>query len=103
MLSDLCRVDWDLLYKLENVNTTWKFISDNLRKNFKKHAPKIEKRVKGRLCPWTINEVADCLNKRDQLLCKEQKSGRQEYWKIYKKKRNGCTKMIQKAKGDYDK
>ena len=32
MLSDLRRVDWDLLYKLENVNTAWKFISDNLRK-----------------------------------------------------------------------
>ena len=103
MLSDLCRVDWNLLYKLENVKTTWKFISDNLRKNFNKHAPKIEKRVKGRLSPWITNEIADCMNKRNQLLNKAQKSGRQEHWKIYKKRHNGCTKMIQKAKGDYHK
>ena len=46
MLSDFLRVGWDLLYKLENVNTAWEFIGDNLGKNFNKHAPKIEKRVK---------------------------------------------------------
>ena len=103
MLSDLRRVDWDLLYKLENVNTAWKFISDNLRKFFNKHAPKIEKRVKGRPCPWITNEFADCMNKRDQLLRKAEKSGRQEHWKIYKKKRNRCTKMVRKAKRDYHK
>ena len=43
------------------------------------------------------------MNKRDQLLHKAQKSGRHEHWKIYKKKCNGYTKMIQKAKGDYHK
>ena len=46
MLSDLGRVDWDLLYKQDNVNTTWKFISNNLRKIFEKFLRSIHQKLK---------------------------------------------------------
>ena len=58
---------------------------------------KLKRRVKGRPCPWIINEIADCMNKSVQLPRKVEKSGRQEHCKIYKKKRNGCTKIIRKV------
>ena len=46
MLSDLGRVDWDLLYKQDNVNTAWKFISNNLRKIFEKFLRSIHQKFK---------------------------------------------------------
>ena len=46
MLSDLGRVDWDLLYKQDNVNTAWKFISNNLRKIFEKFLRSIHQKLK---------------------------------------------------------
>ena len=58
MLSGLRTGDCDLLYKLENVNTAWKFITDNLRKKFNKHAPKIEKKSKRKTVP--LDNKWDC-------------------------------------------
>ena len=61
---------------------------------------KLKRRVKGRPCPWITNEIAECMNKSVQLPGKVEKSRRQEHCKIYKKKRNGCTKIIRNTKGD---
>jgi hypothetical protein len=68
MLSDLNKIDWNFVYQLDNVNTIWRYISDNLRNVFDKHAHEIEKRVKGRPYPWINNKLSDCLNKCDQIL-----------------------------------
>ena len=47
---------------------------------FEKHAPPIEKRVKGRPCPWMNNELKTTLNRRDVLLRRARKTNEDADW-----------------------
>ena len=47
---------WEPLYSMTDVNQAWHFIKSILVSTFTKHAPIIDKKVKGRICPWLTDE-----------------------------------------------
>ena len=78
LVSDLRAQPWDTLYETENVNLALLYFKDIVLGVFNKHAPMIDKRVKGIFCPWLTPEIHDLMNSRDKVLRKARKTGRAE-------------------------
>ena len=69
---------------------------------FDKHAPRIMKKVRGKLAPWLTDDVKKLMNERDKLLRKSRKSPHTELYKAeYKQKRNAVNIAIRRAKVSY--
>ena len=60
--------------KMKNVNDAWNHIKNILLEVFQKHAPIINKRVRGKPCPWLTNDLKSKMNTRDKLLRKMRKT-----------------------------
>ncbi len=68
---------------------------------FDHHAPIIEKRIRGKSCPWLSRDIKKLMNDRDQLLRKARKTNSQADWISYKQMRNYCTGQVRRAKANY--
>ena len=101
LCSDISEIDWNPVYDSTDVNLAVSYFNSELRKSFDKHAPLIEKRVKGRECKWLNAEIKNEMNTRDQFHRKAQKSGKDSDWFAYKKQRNKCNNLTKKAKANY--
>ena len=100
--SDVQNIDWEPIYQnTSDVNSAVSYLTENLQRIFDKHAPLIEKRVKGRPCQWINDDIKAQMNSRDQLHRKAKKSKSTEDWNAYKRKRNACTNEVKKAKSTY--
>lgn len=99
--EDISSTNFSPMYKMSDVNDTWRFLKNILIKKFNKHAPIITKRVKGSLCPWLTLDIKSVMNNRDKLLRKFRKSKSNQDWVAYKHLRNTCTNLIRRAKSDY--
>ena len=64
--SDVRNYDWQPLYDMNNVNLMWLYMKNALLDIFEKHAPIVEKRVKGRFYPWLSTEIHQLMNDRDK-------------------------------------
>lgn len=73
-----------------------------LNETFTKHAPFINKRVKGRPCPWLDNNTKSELNNRDKALRKARRSKDDNDWQVYKTLRNHCNNLLRYAKSKYN-
>lgn len=103
MNDDFSRVNWLPVLTARNVNDAVNIFNDIVRNIFDKHAPFINKRVKGRPCPWLDNNLKQKQNHRDRVLRKARKSGKQDDWNSYKKLRNNCNNLLKKTKAQYHK
>ena len=69
---------------------------------FDKHAPRLMKKVKGKLAPWLTDDVKKLMNERDKLLRKARKSPDAEFYKAeYRQKQNAVNIAICRAKASY--
>ena len=68
---------------------------------FNKHAPTIQKNVKGRPCKWLTRELKMEMNNRDRQLRKARKSNSENNWSSYERLRNRCNTLIRKGKSSY--
>ena len=103
MSAELRNHDWNPIYAINEVNTAWKYLKDVLLKTFDKHAPIVQRRVKGQFCPWLNSEIYQFMNDRDKALRKARKTKSTADWKYYRKLRNECTTTIRIAKSIYSK
>ncbi|XP_057299399.1 uncharacterized protein LOC130630019 [Hydractinia symbiolongicarpus] len=101
--EDLRSRDWSRLYMMTNVNAAWLYFKQILFLILDKHAPTIEKRVKGKRCPWLPNDIKKDMNTRDQLLRKARKSNKGSDWSAYKTLKNRCNNRIKYARQKYHK
>ena len=76
MVSEMKNQNWNELYQSYDVESAWTIIKTILTRVFNNHAPLIEKRVKGRHCPWLSNELRSYMNERDKAQRKAKKSKR---------------------------
>ena len=90
LLNDVSKIDWQPLYEIDNVSTALDYFTNSLRYIFDIHAPIIQKRVKGKGCPWMTTELKSLMNDRDKLLRKARKSKHDVDWNQYKRLRNLC-------------
>ena len=103
MNHDFERVNWFPVLTAPDVNIALNIFNGIVKDIFDKHAPIINKRVKGRPCPWIDNELKQNMDRRDKVLRKARKSNTESDWKTYKTLRNLCNNMQRKAKGAYRK
>ena len=104
--SDLDDVDWEQLCNSTrnnmSVNELWSNFKDNFVAVADLHAPLMEKRVRGKACPWLTGEIKKDIRQRNYLLRKAKRSNTTEDWLIYKSHRNRVLKSIKTAKSRYN-
>ena len=98
---DLGNADWEPVYNASNVNQCAAAFNDILETAFNQHAPVINKKIKGRPCPWLNPTLKAKMNDRDKLMRKAKKSGNVEDWLAYKQSRNRCNNSMKKAKANF--
>ena len=76
-------------------------MNDILEKHLNDIAPVINKRVKGRPCPWLNDDVKKQMNAPDKIYRKGIKSKNEEDWKQDKLFRNKCNNALLYAKNKY--
>lgn len=96
-------VNWLPVLTAPDVNIALNIFNVIVKGIFDRHAPIIEKRIKGRPCPWIDQELKAIMNRRDRLHRKAKESKSEDDWKAYKELRNRCNNMQRKAKGAYHK
>lgn len=99
--KELDEHDWEPLYSANNVNTCWSYLKDALASKIDRHAPKIQKRIKGQFCPWLSPALKTLMNTRDKLQRKARKSKSDLDWSNYKTLRNKCNNKIKRARNTY--
>ena len=100
--NDVRNVDWTPVHEnTNNVNAAVFYLTNSLKTLFDKHAPFIEKRVKGKPCNWMDDNIKKEINKRDKLLRSARGKKSDNSWNEYKRQRNKCTSLIRNAKSKY--
>ena len=100
---DLEHTDWDPVYNASTVNQCVDAFNNILETAFDNHAPTINKKIKGRLCPWLNPNLKAKMNDRDKLMRKAKKSSKDEDWLAYKQSRNRCNNLLRNAKANFHK
>ena len=100
---DLCKIDWNPLYRITDVNKALNLFVLNVKSLFDIHAPLLEKRVKGNPSEWLNVELKEEMNTRDKVKRKARKTKSEEDWRLYKYWRNKCNNKLKKAKCEYHK
>ena len=100
--EDLRNQSWYPVLKSRDVNEAWMKIRHIVLEIFDKHAPRILKKVKGKLAPWLTDDIKKLLNEIDKLLPKARKCQDAELYKTkYKQRRNAVDIAIRRAKASY--
>ena len=71
-----------------------------MRAVFNRHAPIVEKKLKGKPCPWITQETKRTMNRRE-LNRKAKKQNKLEDWKFYKRLRNRVNNETKQNKATY--
>ena len=74
MNRDFSNVDWQPILNETDINLSLSLFNETLTEIFNRHAKIIEKKVKGRKCPWIGNDIEKLMNERDQVLRKARKT-----------------------------
>ena len=82
------------MVKIQETNTAWNLFKEYLSTTIEKFAPLKERTVRGRDCPWLNQKLKKEIRERDFLLAKCKKSGSENNWSAYQRKRNAVTKML---------
>ena len=101
--NELNSVDWSAVCKISNVNLAWQRMKEILTTIFDKHAPRVEKKVKGKPSPWLTDEIKSTMNERNKLLRRYRKYKKEIDFTEYKVKRNQVNILIRKEKSSYHK
>ena len=94
---------WVTYYSFKEPNSAWIYLKSILTHLFDKHAPQIEKKVKGHYCPWLTPGIKKLMNERDMQLRKARRTNKESDWSDYKRRKNACTNAIRSAKNRYHK
>ena len=89
------------VYDATDVGLAVQYFTCSLQLVFKTHAPYIEKRAKGGLCPRLDIDAIKLMDRPDQTSRKARKSKSNDDLKTYRILRNKCNKKIKKAKSSH--
>ena len=68
MSEDLRKQNWYPVLNSRNVNNAWNTMKNIMLEIIDKHAPRLMRKVKGKLAPWLTDDVKKLMNERDKLL-----------------------------------
>ena len=93
---------WDNVYEQSDVNHAWYQMYNILLKAINRHAPLIQKKVRGRECSWLTNSLRKAMRERDSLLKDARRSKCASDWAAYKRKRNQINNLLRKEKNSFN-
>ena len=103
MNRDFSNADWQPILNETTINISLNLLNENLTEIFNQRAKIIEKKVKGRKCPWIDNDIKKLMNVRDQVLRKARKAKSENDWSRYKILRNQCNNLLKRNRSQYNK
>ncbi|XP_057305372.1 uncharacterized protein LOC130642299 [Hydractinia symbiolongicarpus] len=95
---DLSNENWDSVYAERNPNNARDTLRDIVSRNFKKHAPNITIKVKGKKSPWLTRDIKSEMNYRDR---KFRKSRTSTDFEKFKSQRNKVNNLVRKARNEH--
>jgi hypothetical protein len=101
--NELRNANWSDIFSANDTTNAVLCFNTILNDTFTKHAPFINKRVKGRPCPWLDKDTKSHMNNRDKALRKARRSKNENDWNFYKTLRNHCNNLLRYAKSKYNK
>ena len=100
--SDLKNLPWQKISNFDDVNSAWFHFKDLFTSVVDKHAPVIERTVRGLDCPWLSKSIKAKINERDYLLKNPRRTNQEKDWSSYRKLRNFVTKDIKISRSQYN-
>ena len=73
-----------------------------LLKAINRHAPLIQKKVRGRDCPWLTNNLRKAMLERNSLLKVARRLKSASDWAAYKRKRNQVNNLLRREKNSFN-
>lgn len=100
---DLQSLDWSDIYWSPNISAMWENFVSKFLGVVNKHAPLVERKVRGQQIPWMNDEIRQMIHNRDHYKRIANKSQNDIDWENYKNLRNLVNSTIKRAKKDcYD-
>ena len=97
--NDVKSIDWLPVYNnVSDPNKAADYLSTELKNTFDRHAPLVDKRVKGKPWEWLNDNIKSEMNIRDKLERKARGSKSKAHWAEYKRQKNRCINLIRRAK-----
>ncbi len=87
-------IDWDVMYNMTDIDVANSYFEDNILKILNEMAPitKFQPRIK--VNNWLMKEAREKMRLRDLARETAAKHQQRDDWKLYRKLRNKCTRMI---------
>ena len=99
--AELSVVNWDNVYDTPDPDIAWNNLQQILSETINRHAPLINKRVKGKPAPWLNADVKAAMNHRGKLHQKFLNLKWNTDWNIYKTAQNFATNIRRAQKTHY--
>ncbi len=98
---DIRHVPWDIIEMENDAEFAWNFFKDMFMSVADRHAPIIEKRVRGKSLPWITHYIKDLMKQRDYHHRKAISTNEEFHWSNYRRLRNTVTTKLRKEKEIY--
>ena len=100
--NDLKNQQWHEVIQQADFNTAWDQIKAIVKNVIDRHAPFIERTVRGRDCLWLTRDLKQIIHKRDYQLGRAKQTNKSEDWSNYCRLRNRTTYAMRKAKANLE-
>jgi hypothetical protein len=101
MCNEINDIDWHPLYESTNVNDAVDYFNTSVKAVFDRHAPPVERKLRGKPCPWITHETKRKMDRRDQILRKARKHKKPEDWGLYRRLRNSINNDMKRNKASH--
>ena len=89
--SDISHIPWDIIELEDDPEMAWNIFKDMFLSVADKHAPIIQRRVRGKSIPWITHSIKDLMKKRDYHHRKAISTNEKHHWSSYRKLHNAVT------------
>ena len=100
--NDLRDQQWHEVTQHADFNTAWDQFKAIVKNVIDRHAPFIERTVRGRDCLWLTRDLKQMIHERDYQLHRAKRTSKSEDWSNYRRLRDRTTYAIRKAKANYE-
>ena len=92
---------WGQVYNAPDLETAYDNFESIVAESVEKHAPMIQKRVRGLYCTWRTTEITELIKTRDYHLKRAKRSGSNHDSSQYRQYRNKVNASVRKSKASY--
>ncbi|XP_057302635.1 uncharacterized protein LOC130636806 [Hydractinia symbiolongicarpus] len=99
--NELRNVPWKNCFVEDNMNSSWNLFKHYLTIVINKHAPLVERKIRGMQNPWMSRDIKTKINTRDYYLRCAKRTNSENDWSSYRRVRNLVSYLIRQAKAKH--